>query len=183
MMKRGLILALALCLALSGAAFAQTGSFSDDMKQWGEELGEWAGAFGQGAGEKLSDFGEQLRQFSQDPEAYLDETGLLDEIRDKAQQAGKSLQEYWPTFKASVQGSVDTILGSDLSWEQKRDQLKRYGELAIPYLAELDFDKMGEGAKAAMEALKEMLNMNEEQVKQWLEDNGQKLGELKVSTE
>lgn len=171
MIKKILCLACAMALLCAPLAMAegQERSFSQDMKDFGAFLGE-----------KMSDFGEQMKHFAEDPERYIQVSGIKERIRQQAEQAGQSIQEYWPTFKASVLGSVDVIMNSDMSWAEKKEQLKEYGELAVPILADVDFEAMGEDAKQSLEAIKGLMGFEtDEQTKLWIEENKQKLKEIR----
>lgn len=169
--KRALILCCALLLLVSTVALAdlKDRSFKEDMASWGEMLGEGMKAFG-----------DEITKLSDDPQGYMDGNELLDQFEQKAREAGEAFSEHWPVLKSSVKGAVQAILDSDLSWEEKREELKKYGILAIPYLAEIDLNGATDNAKAAMGALKDFLSEgDDEQVRQWIEANKQRLQELR----
>lgn len=171
MMKRCLALMcmLALLCAPLAAAEEKPRSFREDMKNFGLFLGE-----------KMGDLGEQIKQFSEDPAGYIEDSGIKERMKQQAEAAGQSVKDYWPTFKASVQQSVDAIMDSDLSWDEKKEKLKECGELAVPILADVDFEAMGEDAKQALQAIKGLMGFEtDEQTKAWIEANKEKLQEVR----
>lgn len=160
------MLMTALC---SSALALEERAFSEDMKQ-----------FGQWIGEGIQQFGEQISAFSLGPKAYLENNESLKELEQAAEQMRKDLVGHWPVLKSSVKDAVEAVFDSELTGEEKADALKEYGVLAIPYLAEIDFEALDENAKASMDALKEFLSTdNEEQIKEWIGQNKQRLQAFK----
>lgn len=123
----------------------------DVVNEFGKVAGEAASEFGQAAGDVISHWGQQIRAFSEDPDAYVDQNEFLRNVRDAANEAGQSLKEYWPTFRHAITGSVDALLDSDMSWNDKQDALGHYVRLAIPYLREAGFDDAREQMTHALE--------------------------------
>ncbi len=172
-MKKAMTLCAAWVLAMTllaapASASMEDRAFSGDLKR-----------FGAWVGEGIQSFGEQFIAFSQDPKEYLENSESLNALIEALESGAESLEAYWPTLASSVQGSVEAVFDSDLTWEEKADALKEYGLLAVPFLAEIDFEQMGDDAKAAMEALMDFLSTdNEEVVKEWLEENRVRLVEF-----
>ncbi|MDL2206402.1 hypothetical protein LJC33_05765 [Eubacteriales bacterium OttesenSCG-928-N13] len=187
-MKRIFALCIALIMLLGGmTGLAEGRDLGEIMKELGDELGARAEDFGKKAGESLAEFGDQLKAFSEDPEAYIDQNELLSDIKAKAEQAGQSLMDYWPTFKDALIGSLDTALDSDMEWEQKKQMLTKYAEMAMPFLTQIDFGGNREqaihvmrlGTGYADELMQSDLTWEQKQemLRIWDAQSNQKLGE------
>lgn len=160
-MRRFSAVFLALVLVLSMALPAYAEESSDDigqkLKELGEAIGEKAGELGENIGGAVSDFGDELAAFSRDPDGYIEQNEFLKSVRDKARELGKSMEEYWPTLKEAIVGSANTVIDSDMSWNEKKDALKQYAQLAIPYLKEAEFQSERDKARGAMEIYVELI--------------------------
>lgn len=169
-MKRiaALMLVVALMLPV-GFASAEAKDFGEQMQEFGEFLGEKATEFGYAAGDALSAFGDQLKAFTEDPDAYIDENEFLSMVRDTAAAAGQSLKEYWPVFKEAVTGSAKTVIDSDMSWNDKKAALKKYAQMAIPYLEEVEFSSKRDEALGAMELSAELVRQTLDAEESWAE--------------
>lgn len=146
-----LLLSALLALSIAMPAYAETDELQQKAQEFGEAFGELAQEFGQVAGDVLSDWGDQLKAFSEDPDGYIDQNEFLSAVRDGANQAGQSLKEYWPTLKEAIVGSAETVIDSDMSWNDKKAALKQYAQLAIPYLKQVEFESQREQATGALE--------------------------------